>query len=157
MEEQLKDIKIHEAKLMEKTMEFDRKLSAIEEHQKNQDTILNNIKNDIIDTIHESVSNRISDMQAIVIKQQETQAEILKIQGKQGEQIDSIQATLQKFSEISKKVESHESRLIALESSQRNELELRKEKVKGWWAIAAGLVSGIVSIITVLITVFGGK
>ena len=157
MEEQIKDIKMHESKLMEKTMEFDRKLSAIEEHQKNQDTTLNSIKKDIIDTIHASVSNRISDMQAIVIKQQETQSEILKIQGKQGEQIDSIQATLQKFSEISKKVESHESRLVALENNQRNELEIRKERIKGWWAVAAGLVSGLVSIITVLITVFGGK
>ena len=45
--------------------------------------------------------------------------------------INDIQLTLKKFTEIQKKVDSNAEKIAKLENRQKSELELNKEKIKG--------------------------
>lgn len=45
--------------------------------------------------------------------------------------INDIQLTLKKFTEIQKKVDSNTEKIAELENRQKSELELNKEKIKG--------------------------
>ena len=45
--------------------------------------------------------------------------------------INDIQLTLKKFTEIQKKVDSNAEKIAELENRQKSELELNKEKIKG--------------------------
>lgn len=149
--EQIQDIKRHEGKLMEKTLEFTEKLARIQTQQEHLEEHIINLQDNISKEIKTSVTARMDGIQEIVSNQQSAQNEILKIQGKQGEQINSIQKTLEEFTEIRKQVTDHENRIKDLEFSRRSERELQKEKIKGRWTTIAAVVAGIASIIAALI------
>lgn len=153
MNQQLADIRAHEQKLMEKTLEFSGRLSRIEaqveknnekldiqieqvtEKLKNRlaqsDDKLKLFQDTIIDELHTSVSSRFEEAHKLIHNQQVAINEIIKIQGKQGEQLNNINNVLQEFTEIKKDMNDHEYRLKHLESLMKDEVELRKEKIKG--------------------------
>ena len=65
--------------------------------------------------------------------------------------INDIQLTLKKFTEIQKKVDSNAEKIAELENRQKSELELNKEKIKGRWvAIAAFITSGLALLATII-------
>ena len=65
--------------------------------------------------------------------------------------INDIQLTLKKFTEIQKKVDSNAEKIAKLENRQKSELELNKEKIKGRWvAIAAFITSGLALLATII-------
>lgn len=65
--------------------------------------------------------------------------------------INDIQITLKKFTEIQKKVDSNTEKIVELENRQKSELELNKEKIKGRWvAIAAFITSGLALLATII-------
>ena len=65
--------------------------------------------------------------------------------------INDIQLTLKKFTEIQKKVDSNTEKIAELENRQKSELELNKEKIKGRWvAIAAFITSGLALLATII-------
>ncbi len=65
--------------------------------------------------------------------------------------INDIQVTLKKFTEIQKKVDSNTEKIVELENRQKSELELNKEKIKGRWvAIAAFITSGLALLATII-------
>ena len=92
------------------------------------------------------------DFNDFATEQRRIQDSLLQIQGKQSQQIDSIQKTLEEFTDIRKQVTQHESRIKSLEEQVRSEKEIQKENTKGRWATIAAMVAAIGSIIATLVT-----
>ena len=153
MEEQLQEMKEHEVKLLNKTMEFDKKLVEIDIKLQHQDENLARVEKSIIEEIHTTVTERMQSMQNIVLEQQKTQREMIRIQGKQGEQIDGIQKTLEQFTKIEEQVNQHEVRLKTLELNQHNEAELKKERIKGRIAIITASISAVLGLVGTIIAI----
>lgn len=70
-------------------------------------------------------------MSKLIAAQQQVQSDIVRIQSKQGEQIESIRYTLDKFANLEQAIESHENRIKALEKTKQAELDVKKERIKG--------------------------
>ena len=173
MEQQLADIKNHEQKLMEKTLEFSGRLSRIEAQvEKNNekldvqveqltdkiktrleqsDSKLKMFQDTIVDELHTSVSSRFEESNKLIRNQQLAINEIIKLQGTQGEQINSINNTLKEFTNIKQDMQDHEYRLKHLESLMRDEVELRKEKIKGRWTAIGAAIAAIASVICAIL------
>ena len=79
------------------------------------------------------------------------QNDIIKIQGKQGEQIEQIQEAINEFTAVREKMSNHEARITNLEKNQQSDLELRKEKTKGAWTVAGAIVAAVSAVITAII------
>lgn len=173
MEQQLVDIKNHEQKLMEKTLEFSGRLSRIEAQvEKNNekldvqveqltdkiktrleqsDSKLKMFQDTIVDELHTSVSSRFEESNKLIRNQQLAINEIIKLQGTQGEQINSINSTLKEFTNIKQDMQDHEYRLKHLESLMKDEVELRKEKIKGRWTAIGAAIAAIASVICAIL------
>ena len=112
---------------------------------------------DLKDYIHESVGG----LSAIVTQQQEQinslrtmQNEIIKIQQKQGLQIDSMQKTLDHMAAIETRIANHDARIAALEEYSRSENEIEKERVKGRWALVGSIIAFAASVVVAIINAF---
>lgn len=166
MQNQIKDIKEHEKKLLGKTMEFTDRLARIEENQQyieNQQELTNqhldNMHSDFIVEMHKAIDGRMNDTNHMFDRQQATLETITQIQSRQTQQIEEIQKTLKHFTKIEDKVNyleaktfQHEERLKFLEDDQKNKKELQKEKTKARGAVIAAIVAAISAIISTLIT-----
>ena len=148
------DIKVDESEkiLINKSYELSERLTRIEAWQSDFGDHLRAFSEEIHAEIRGSVTDRITDMSKLIAAQQQVQSDIVRIQSKQGEQIESIRYTLDKFANLEQAIESHESRIKALEKTKQAELDLKKERIKGVWAAVGGVIAAIASIATVLIT-----
>ena len=168
MEQQIADIKAHEQKLMEKTMQFIADLAAIKEHQTHTDTKIDTVQKSILDELHHTVNGRIESTLNLIEGQQKAINRMLEIQGKQGEQIESIKQTLEEFTKIQTMVDKHDERISQLEKKvavfdehgkrielleqdHQDSIDLRKERVKGRWSMIAGVISAIAAITCAII------
>lgn len=176
MEQQINDIKQHESKLMEKTFEFTSKLAGIEEgmHRLHEhvltsesqtaervnalETRLNSridtMEHNLFSAISSHVETRAQTQDVHSDGQQKTINKILEVQGRQSEQLDRIQNTLEKFTKIEEEVKLHNVRLKNLEEQQRSEQEIKKEQVKGRWAFIGSIIAAVSAIAVAIITSF---
>ena len=106
---------------------------------------------------HESVSN----LSAIVDKQQKQiddlqhmQQEIIFIQKQQGTQISSIQKTVDHMAALETRLANHETRIAALEENNITDMNSKKERVKGRWALVGSLVAFAASVAVAIINAF---
>ena len=134
--------------ITEKIMEFTGKIASLET------TLIN--QKDTNETAFETQSKNMRDLRQdfndFATEQRRIQDSLLQIQGKQSQQIDSIQKTLEEFTDIRKQVTQHESRIKSLEEQVRSEKEIQKENTKGRWTTIAAMVAAIGSIIATLVT-----
>lgn len=134
--------------ITEKIMEFTGKIASLET------TLIN--QKDTNETAFETQSKNMRDLRQdfndFATEQRRIQDSLLQIQGKQSQQIDSIQKTLEEFTDIRKQVTQHKSRIKSLEEQVRSEKEIQKENTKGRWATIAAMVAAIGSIIATLVT-----
>lgn len=173
MEQQLADIRAHEQKLMEKTLEFSGRLSRIEAQvEKNNEKLdvqieqvteklqnrltqsdekLKLFQDTIVDELHTSVSSRFEENNKLIRNQQVAMNEIIKIQGRQEEQINSINNTLKEFTNIKQDMQNHEYRIKHLESLMKDEVELRKEKIKGRWTAIGAAIAAVASVVCAIL------
>lgn len=96
------------------------------------------LKNDKLD----SILNKL-------IRRADNQDDILKTHG---QQLESIQEVLKKFTEISRQLSEHDKRITALENTTRDSIEIRKERIKTWGAIIASIVAATGSIIAIVLS-----
>ena len=101
-------------------------------------TVQMELKNDKLDLILDKLVHRT-----------DNQDEILKDHGKQ---LESIQEVLKKFTDISKQLDDHNQRIVALEEAKRDSLEIRKERIKTWGAIIASIVAAAGSVIAIVLS-----
>ena len=158
MENKLKRIEDKEEKLSERQVDIEVKIARIDERQSNIMDQLDSMHEDIIHEIHRSVDGRIQDLSLIVEGQQKTLNKIIEVQGGQKQQIDGIKHTLDHFTKIEERVNAMEqenvmltTRVEKLEFDARSENELKKEQIKGRWAVIGAVVSAISAVICALI------
>ena len=151
MEEKIKNLAESESKLLEKQSETEVKLARIEERQSYMSNQIDSMHSNIISEMHRSVDGRMQDLSLIVEGQQKTLTKIIEVQGKQTQQIDGIQRTLDHFTKIEERVDDIEKKVTKLESFYVTEEELKKEKIKGRWAAIGAVVAALSSIVCALI------
>ena len=96
------------------------------------------LKNDKLDSILNKLIHRA-----------DNQDEILKTHG---QQLESIQEVLKKFTDISRQLSEHDQRITALENTTRDSIEIRKERIKTWGAIIASIVAAAGSVIAIVLS-----
>lgn len=168
MDNQIEDIKKHESQLLQKQMDLEVKMAHFEEKQEHTEELIKDVKQSLTDVkqtlteeIHQNIDKRISDMAKITDGQQKTLNKIIEVQGKQTQQIDTIQHTLDHFTKIEDKVtkiekeqEGLEIRIGTLENNTRTAAEIRKEKIKGMWTVISSAVAAASAIVCALIAAF---
>ena len=158
MENKLKRIEDKEEKLSERQIDTEVKIARIDERQSHIMERLDSIHEDIINEIHRSVDGRIQDLSLIAEGQQKTLNKIIEVQGGQKQQIDGIKHTLDQFTKIKDRVDIVEkqnailtTRIEKLEFDAKTESELKKEQIKGRWAVIGAVVSAISAVVCALI------
>lgn len=148
------DIELDKAEeiLIQQSYDLTERLARIEERQTGFTETLQGVSERIHQEIQGSVTDRMNDLARLIAAQQQTQSEIVRIQSRQGEQIDSIRTTLDKFTELEHTVSDHEGRILSLEKHYQGEIDLKKERIKGVWATIGAIIAALASIATVLIT-----
>lgn len=169
MERTITEMKDHEAKLLQQQMEMKTDLVRVEERQKaisdrmeeNQQhttQFIAQVERNLLDAMRTNVDGRIGDLANVVNQQQELLNKVLQIQGKQAQQIDSIQTTLERFTSIESDVRNLkqeqtglEARVNNLEQNYRDIEDLNKEKVKGRWAAVGSFIAAISAVACAII------
>lgn len=166
MEYEIKDLKDNDRLLLDKVMKHETQLARVEEHQhhtddlieQNQEIISNNIETmcaSIVENIHNSVDGRLTDAKIVMDGQQKTLNKIIEVQGRQTQQIEGIQKTLEQFTKIELRVNDHETRINTLEKQYQSEEDLRKalrkEHTKGLWALLGAAVAAAGAILAAII------
>lgn len=151
MEEQIRDMKEHESKLMAKTMEFSERLARLETREDSIQQTLEAYHNSLPTEISKAIESSILPLQHFITEQQRMQNDIIKIQGQQGEQIERIQNAINEFTAVREKMSNHEARIATLEKNQQTNLELKKERTKGFWTVAGAIVAAVSAVITAII------
>ena len=176
-------IKKHAQQLVQQNTGFVEKIAKIEvqqetikEKQKEASKRIDSLQDDLVKEIRTSVgeirtsiSDRITDINKVLINQQDTQARLIEIQGRQGVQIDEIRKTLEEFTKVQATTHAHETKITELETRiktlekkvteyEDTEAATKNSRVQGKWAtvaaITSAVVSGILAIIgTILMTV----
>ena len=151
---QVQKVENHQQKLLEQNLTFIEKVAKIETQQeatKEQLTRLESqmgsMQTTVIDEIHLSVGS----FSQLLVQQQEVQNEIVKIQSRQGEQIDEIRRTLNEFTKIQTTVNEHGSRIVALEKKMAKLDDVDKTRTQGKWALVTALATGFISIVGTLL------
>jgi chromosome segregation ATPase len=139
-------------KINEKQTDLVERLARIEENEKQLNTRMEDLKESLSEEIQQTgVSKRVDDIMMLVKNQQQTEAKIIELQGKQGEQINDINKTLIQLEGIEKTIDRLDGRLTQLESKSKTAAEYRKEQIHGRWAVAAAIVAALSSIICSII------
>jgi chromosome segregation ATPase len=148
-------------KLFEQNMSFIDKVARIEVQQQTmkeqQDRIekhVESLQKNLTDEIRASVGGRITDINTLLIQQQDTQNKIIDIQSRQGQQIEQIQSTLQEFTKIQRLVDDHEIRIKNLEKRMTAIAELDKARVQSRTSLIIALISGSFGLIGTLLAIF---
>lgn len=157
-----------EEHLIEKQNKFDVKLAHFEERQKHSEEwqkhaeqLITDVRTDVVKEIHNNVDGRMQDITNIVRGQQTTLDKIIEIQGRQSQQIETINNTLDHFTKIEERVMNIEkkqeiisARIEHLEEESFNQQDLAKERTKGRWSMACSLIAMISAVACALIAAF---
>jgi alpha-ketoglutarate-dependent taurine dioxygenase len=119
-------------KINERQTDLVERLARIEENEKQLNTRMEDLKESLSEEIQQTgVSKRVDDIMMLVKNQQQTEAKIIELQGKQGEQINDINKTLIQLEGIEKTIDRLDGRLTQLESKSKTAAEYRKEQIHG--------------------------
>jgi alpha-ketoglutarate-dependent taurine dioxygenase len=119
-------------KINERQTDLVERLARIEENEKQLNTRMEDLKESLSEEIQQTgVSKRVDDIMMLVKNQQQTEAKIIELQGKQGEQINDINKTLIQLEGIEKTIDRLDGRLTQLESKSKTTAEYRKEQIHG--------------------------
>lgn len=151
----------HQQKLLAQNMSFIDKVARMEVQQQTmkeqQDRIekhVESLQKNLTEEIRSSVGGRISDISTLLIQQQDAQNKIIDIQGRQGQQIEQIQTTLEEFTKIQKSVDNHENRIKILEAAVSRLDEVDKTRIQSRTSLIIALISGGFGLIGTLLAIF---
>lgn len=148
-------------KLWEQNMSFTDRVARMEVQQcmmkEQQDRIEQHVEalqHNLTEEIRASVGGRITDINTLLVQQQDAQNKIIDIQGRQGQQIEQIQTTLQEFTKIQGSVSDHETRIKNLEKKMAALDALEQTRIQSRTSLIVALIGGGCGLIAAILSIF---
>lgn len=161
LHEEVGQVQQHQQQLLQQNLGFIDKVARIEVQQdimkQQQDRIeghLESLHRYIGEEIRSSVGGRINDINTLLVQQQDAQNKIIEIQGRQGQQIEQIQNTLQEFTKIQNSLSDHEIRIKNLEKRVAKMDEMDKARLQSRTSLIVAVIAGGFSLLGTVLAIF---